>query len=1573
MSRIVNESTTVVQVDSSGLQNGEVTIVYISSTTIPEQLVSVIDATGYTSSPQGILLSTVAGTQFGDGTYSTIIQQRFAYVTLVSQELLGTHANSWSIVNAATCSNPSVPNSYKGIDAGVITTGYTRARGTTIALSTVTNSMYAESTCTVPGTLYASTMNVNFVSSLNPYQLTLVGNEYIRGQLLVEGRASYRGSISTGGDLFTIGNISSKSGTIYVGGDVTVGGSIRGQRGIQMIGVSASAAAGARFVGNVAVTDAVTVGGTANTTRTVTPFTSGISMNVMSSIIFSGTNQCMQNRAQDIRILGLGATIPSSCSTGWLTASNSIATSNLYLEQFAPSPALQYLTLGATAISNQYGSLVVSSIQGNSFSVGRVAAASGNVSRSLSTQRIQLNTLEFSGDTSISFSGSVYSVPTYWTISSMGSAGTLYAPRTSLSTITTLTHGGAASAVTTQSNTVVDFITGNAGATTTVSMSGLSNASLKGVAMNVSRGTITGSVVETTREVHCSSIVTNHISTGTAMRFTGPVRAQLKETYISSLTSGTVVTSSLTATRITAGFPALYSTINPSTPWLLTSSVNMNSGTDPFMVAQGLGTYYDEATIVADKTQTTYYSIVNPLAQVPQQLSTPYITSVAGTGVPGSIVNGQPAAAASLGAALSPAATDAANIFVGAKELGWKVQQIGAAGTISTIAGNYRFFYGDGQYPPAAALGPRLAVSVSPTSQVVITDSSNVRLRILTPDPVIRTIAGTGASSYSGDGGPAYTATFSSPSATATDTTGALYVADTANSIVRRIFGSTITTYAGIPGVAGSTGDGGAATEATLSRPFGLAIDTGNMVYLTDASNCSIRSVSNDGAIERVAGTYSSGYGGDGGPAIDAILSTPRGIAVDGANNIYFCDTGNSRVRRIDAVAGTIQTIAGNGTRAYGGDGGLAVNASLSTPTGVAVDVAGNVYIADTNNQCIRYVNMTSGRIATVAGRPGRAGYSGDTSFATFALLNFPSHVAIDPNTGYYYIADDGNCRIRYVDPVMKVIYTAAGNGSPLYAGDGGPAAAAVFGRITCVARDSGSNLYIVDDLAHTIRVINLSTNTISAVAGTGVAGFSGEGGPPTLGNLSSPQMVVVDAAANLYFTDRDNQRVRQISGGIISTVVGTGVAGYSGEGGPGISTLLNTPAGLAVDATGTLYVADLGNNRIRAVGTDPLRTVVNYLGNGTYGPPQAGNSFGNTTLGSTTCLAIDSGSNLCFTDVTTNAIWRCNRTTQALEALSLTSTTGAYLGDGGPLSNAYFANPTGITFDVSGNAVISDQGNYRLRRSYTFGQPQIPVYLSLNLNYTNYFVSTGSAYVSLNGNVLTTFYGSNLSNSSFQLNDVNIYTYPLLGSNPVYNDHTPYLEIGVRNSYGYTKLDGILYVEQAPSQSLLENSGLADSGIVMNSGSLIFPSALTAITIDNRFNDASTRSVLYTGQLLSASDPALKEDIEPADTAICYSTLSSIPLKRYMYSEAYTSTFRVNDVHRLGFLTTDVAQSFPRSVQPMQGEMEVTQGMNTLDVGQIKYTHYGVTQRLQQKISTLETEVEHLMRSILAQRNTVL
>lgn len=1566
---IVNESTSVIRVDSSGLQNGQVNIVYISTTTIPGQLISVVDATGFTSSPQRILLSTVGGAEFTDGTFSTSITQRFGYLTLVSQD-----SSNWATVNRAAFSNPLAPASYKSLDAGTVNTYTTQISGLLSTGTAAIGGITVSSDLIGSAASYTSTLYVNAISSFlatrpNDFRTTVIGNEYISGGLVGTGATSFRESISLLGGLFTTGNISSKNGTIYLEEGVNVGGSIRGQRGFQMTANFLSTFATSGFVGPVRVTGRLTSQNSVTARQISTSETFGTTINIASSILFTDTYHSLVNHPHGLEMIGVNATIPSTVSTLWLTAS-SLTTSNLSLQNFDQMSGLSYLTLGSTLITNANGSLTVSTIQGNSATIAQtMRVPSIEKATALLVQGIDMNDGIPSGDIAIQFGPTLYDISGYWIISSIAENGILNAPYTTLSSFRTLTRGGTAAELHTYTNTIQDMTMGTVIATEHVDMSGISTLSMKNVFFNNSLGSILGSAAQTIQEIYCSSMFTDQISTGVAIQFLSPVAAVLKDTFISSVNSRAATTSSLFASQITTGLPENYSTINPSTPWLLTSSFQMNTG--PFMKASGLGTFFEPASFLAASNETTYYSVVNPIAQEKVYLSTPYVNTIAGTGTPGTVQNGEVAFYARLGTQFSQLDGDTeGDVFVGSKDLGWKVQQITPGGTISTLAGNYRYFYGDGQFPLTAAFATGLAVSVSPIGQINITDISNVRIRTIgtdpvTTNPILQTIAGTGASGFSGDGGFAYLARLSSPTATATDMSGTLYIADTGNNIIRYIVGSTISTFAGVPGTPGNTGDAGPALQATLTSPFGLVTDLSNTVFFTDVSSCVIRGIAPGGVINLVAGSYVSGFGGDGGPAISALLSTPRGIAIDTNSNIFFCDTGNSRVRRIDMLSQIITTVAGNGVSGYGGDGGLAVNANLSTPTGVAVDATGNVYISDTDNQCIRYLNMTTNRITTVAGRPTRQGYGGDNSFATFALLNSPTHIAVDPTSGFFYFADDGNYRVRYVDPTMKIIYSVAGNGSPLSSGDGGPAMNAVFGSIASVTRDTGSNLYIVDDTANTVRMIDLSTMIISAVAGTGVGGYTGDGGLATVARLSTPQHLVVGTeASTLYFTERDSHVVRSISSGTIITVAGTGVAGYNGDSTLATTAQLNSPVGIAIDTAGSLYIADTNNARIRQITSGNITT---YAGCGIYGSPTSGLSFASTTLASTMSLTVNANQQLYLTDVDTNAIWTLDLATQRIQNLN-TVTTGGYLGDAGPLSNAHFSTPVGLRVDPQGNFLIADQGNSRVRQSYTFGFPQTPVYITMNFNYTNYFASTGTATIALNGNIIKTFSGSNPLNDSFSLTDANIYTYPLQGVNPVYADQTPYVEITQSESFGYTKLEGTVFVEEFPFQGLLKNSVVESAGIQMNAGLLRFPHTMNGITIENRFNDVSTRNIVYSGQLYNSSDPALKENCVNADLAMCCSTITSIPLKRYRYTDAYLSTFRVGDIHRLGVLTTDVQQVLPKSITATCVDESWAPSAQTLDSAQIRFSHYGVTQHLLALVSTLEAEVE-----IAAQRNSLL
>ncbi len=337
------------------------------------------------------------------------------------------------------------------------------------------------------------------------------------------------------------------------------------------------------------------------------------------------------------------------------------------------------------------------------------------------------------------------------------------------------------------------------------------------------------------------------------------------------------------------------------------------------------------------------------------------------------------------------------------------------------------------------------------------------------------------------------------------------------------------------------------------------------------------------GIITTVAGTGWYGYSGDGGAATAARLRQPYGVAVDAAGNLYIADEFNHRIRKVD-TGGAISTVAGSGTEGYSGDGGLATATQLNTPTGVAVDAAGNLYIADQNNQRIRKVD-TGGAITTVAGTGGY-GYSGDGVAATAAQLYGPYGVAVDA-AGNLHIADTLNNRIRKVD-TGGVITTVAGSGTK-----GGTAAtAAQLRHPRGVAVDAAGNLYIADTLNQRIRKVDTG-GAITTVAGTGTSGYSGDGGAATAAQLYKPSGVAVDAAGNLYIADFRNNRIRKVdTGGAISTVAGTGESGDGGDGGAATAAQLTWPQGVAVDSTGNLYIADTSNRRIRKV-LPPVRVTL--------------------------------------------------------------------------------------------------------------------------------------------------------------------------------------------------------------------------------------------------------------------------------------------------------------------------------------------------------------------------------------------
>ncbi len=327
-------------------------------------------------------------------------------------------------------------------------------------------------------------------------------------------------------------------------------------------------------------------------------------------------------------------------------------------------------------------------------------------------------------------------------------------------------------------------------------------------------------------------------------------------------------------------------------------------------------------------------------------------------------------------------------------------------------------------------------------------------------------------------------------------------------------------------GTAGYNGDNIAATSAELYYPEGVALDGAGNLYIADFGNNRIRTVAARGMITTVAGTGTEGYSGEYGPATSAHLYSPQGVALDSAGNLYIADSGNNRVRKVNA-GGTITTVAGNGSPGYWGDGGPATSAFVSGPLGVAVDSAGNLFIADGSSR-IRKVDA-SGNITTVAGT-GTEGYSGDNGPATNAELNYPSAVAVD-GAGNLYIADTWNNRVRKVAP-DRTISTVAGNGTCCYSGDNGPATNAQLDGPDGVAVDGAGNLYIADSNNNRIRKVTLD-GTITTVAGNGTRGYNWDNIAATNAELSlfisTPTGVAVDSAGNLYIADNFNWRIRKV------------------------------------------------------------------------------------------------------------------------------------------------------------------------------------------------------------------------------------------------------------------------------------------------------------------------------------------------------------------------------------------------------------------------------------------------------------
>lgn len=633
------------------------------------------------------------------------------------------------------------------------------------------------------------------------------------------------------------------------------------------------------------------------------------------------------------------------------------------------------------------------------------------------------------------------------------------------------------------------------------------------------------------------------------------------------------------------------------------------------------------------------------------------------------------------------AADDHGRIYI-ADTSNHRIRRIETDGSLTTLAGTGVGgpATGDGGAATSAQLNQPGGVAVDGVGNVYFSDSGNHRLRRIDVDGTITTIAGNGQPGSAGDGGAASLAQLSNPNGVAVDGLGRIFIADTDNHRVRRIdVDGTIATVAGT-GNAGYNGDGIAATSAELQNPYGVAVDATGRLLIADSLNHRVRRIDDD-TIATVAGTGTFGYGGDGGPATDAMLAAPAAVAVDATGRILIADSASYRIRRIEN--GTISTIAGTGTAGFSGDGAAATAAELSTPAGVAVDGQGVIAIADMFNQRIRQV-AADGTISTVGGT-GALGFGGDAREATSALLKAPFATVIDAQ-GRIYVSDTLHQVVRRIE-LDGTIETVAGTGIAGDSGDGGPATSAQLSNPNGLAIDAQGRLVIADVLNNKVK--RVENGIITTIAGTGSPGSTGDTGPATSAKLFNPNDVAIDPQGRVLIADTYNSKIRRIeTDGTIVTVAGTGLSGYDGDHVQAMTTRLAFPYYVGVDGAGRILIADTSNHRVRRVALDG--TITTIAGTGVAGSSGAGGLATSAQLDGPQSIREDSMGRLVFVDGGNHMVRRIE-----LDG-TITTIAGAGVegarGDGGPAANALFARPHGLALDSMDRIYVADSNNDRIR-----------------------------------------------------------------------------------------------------------------------------------------------------------------------------------------------------------------------------------------------------------------------------------